>query len=195
MFYLVFFFFTYNLVLSYIFHIHILYQILNCVTQLICYILYHCKLSNSAFGCHVIILSILSIYLWTQTMYENIVVFCVIFSKMSFENANMIQTNVHTCGKTSITPEAKTVQRRKVLETNFTQINNHRPSTGLLGIFKLKTSGKRHLESLPHATKCTTRKAIMNSQPARKVDLMRRTPVIQFRYYSHQESSSPCQFR
>ena len=27
--------------------------------------------------------------LWTQTMYENIVVFCVIFSKMSFENGNM----------------------------------------------------------------------------------------------------------
>ena len=29
---------------------------------------------------------------------------------------------------------------------------------GLSGIFKLKTSSKRHLESLPHATKCTARK-------------------------------------
>ena len=37
--------------------------------------------------------------LWTQIMYENIVICCVIFSKMSFENGNMFYTNVHTCGK------------------------------------------------------------------------------------------------
>ena len=41
-------------------------------------------------------------------MYENIVVFCVIFSKMSYENGNMFYTYVHTCGKMSTTPEVVT---------------------------------------------------------------------------------------
>ena len=40
--------------------------------------------------------------LWTQIMYENIVVFCVIFSKMSFENGN-----VHTCGKCQLHQKQK----------------------------------------------------------------------------------------
>ena len=38
--------------------------------------------------------------LWTQTIYENIVIFCVIFSKMLFKMETCFRpTNVHTCGK------------------------------------------------------------------------------------------------
>ena len=50
-----------------------------------------------------------------------------------------------------------------------------RPSTGLSG--KLKTSSKRHLESLHMQRNAQPEKSIVNYQPARKLDMMRRTQV------------------